>query len=90
MGFLDLCLLFMGIALIMNSVAVILNGNTKTTAFINLATGSLFESFALLMIGNFIGLVDSPVGCNNVVDIRRIRRLRRIPHISPSFETGRV
>jgi hypothetical protein len=59
MGFLGLCLLFEGIALIMG-VAAGSNG-AKTTAFINLATGSV------LLIGNFIGFgtadMFSPVGC---------------------------
>jgi acid-activated urea channel len=50
MGFLGLCLLFVGIALIMNGVAAISNWDAKTTAFINLVTGSI------LVIGNFIGL----------------------------------
>ncbi|MDR2343103.1 MAG: hypothetical protein LBD86_01055 [Spirochaetaceae bacterium] len=51
MGFLGLCLLFVGIALIMNGVAAISKWDAKTTAFINLVTGSI------LVIGNFIGLV---------------------------------
>ncbi|MDR3113899.1 MAG: hypothetical protein LBU25_00070 [Treponema sp.] len=50
MGFLGLCLLFVGIALIMNGVAAIANWDARTTAFINLVTGSI------LVIGNFIGL----------------------------------
>jgi acid-activated urea channel len=50
MGFLGLCLLFEGIALIMNGVAAISNWDAKTTAFINLVTGSV------LVIGNLIGL----------------------------------
>jgi hypothetical protein len=55
MGFLGLCLLFVGIALIMNGVAAISNGDAKTTAFINLVTGSI------LVIGNFIGLAKAGV-----------------------------
>jgi hypothetical protein len=63
MGFLGLCLLFAGIALIMR-IAAGSNG-AKTTAFINLAinlsTGSILE------IGNFIGFgaagVFSPDSC---------------------------
>jgi acid-activated urea channel len=51
MGFLGLCLLFVGIALIMNGVAAISKWDAKTTAFINLVTGSI------LVIGNFIALV---------------------------------
>ncbi|MDR1390398.1 MAG: hypothetical protein LBJ31_10545 [Treponema sp.] len=51
MGFLGLCLLFVGIALVMNGVAAISKWDAKTTAFINLVTGSI------LVIGNFIGLV---------------------------------
>ncbi|MDR1505698.1 MAG: hypothetical protein LBI67_01210 [Treponema sp.] len=51
MGFLGLCLLFVGIALILNGVAAISNWDAKTTAFINLVTGSI------LVIGNCIGLV---------------------------------
>ena len=51
MGFLGLCLLFVGIALIMNGVASLSNWDAKTTAFINLVTGSI------LVIGNFIGLL---------------------------------
>lgn len=51
MGFLGLCLLFVGIALIMNGVAAISNWDAKTTAFINLVTGTI------LVIGNFIGLL---------------------------------
>ena len=51
MGFLGLCLLFVGIALIMNGVAAISKWDAKTTAFINLVTGSI------LVIGNFIGLL---------------------------------
>ncbi|MDR1146997.1 MAG: hypothetical protein LBK66_00040 [Spirochaetaceae bacterium] len=60
MGFLGLCLLFAGIALIMMVAA----GSTgaKTTAFTNRATVSILE------IGNFIGFdkadVFSPTGCN--------------------------
>jgi hypothetical protein len=58
MGFLGLCLLFAGIALIMG-VATGFNG-ANTTAFINLATDSV------LSIGNFLGFgasdVFSPVG----------------------------
>jgi acid-activated urea channel len=50
MGFLGLCLLFVGIALIMNGVAALSGWDAKTTAFINLVTGSV------LVIGNFIGL----------------------------------
>ncbi|MDR2659733.1 MAG: hypothetical protein LBC27_07080 [Spirochaetaceae bacterium] len=50
MGFLGLCLLFVGIALTMNGIASISKWDAKTTAFINLVTGSI------LVIGNFIGL----------------------------------
>ncbi|MDR1147519.1 MAG: hypothetical protein LBK66_02695 [Spirochaetaceae bacterium] len=50
MGFLGLCLLFVGITLIMNGVAAISNWDAKTTAFINVVTGTI------LVIGNFIGL----------------------------------
>jgi acid-activated urea channel len=50
MGFLGLCLLFVGIALIMNGVAAISKWDAKTTAFINLVTGTI------LVIGNFIAL----------------------------------
>ncbi|MDR1094906.1 MAG: hypothetical protein LBL31_00790 [Spirochaetaceae bacterium] len=63
MGFLGLCLLFVGIALTLNGVAAISNWDAKTTAFINLVTGSI------LVIGNFIGLaradMASLVGYNN-------------------------
>jgi hypothetical protein len=59
MGFLGLCLLFAGIALIM-VVATGSNG-AKTAAFINLVTD------LVLWIGNFIGFgaagVFSPAGC---------------------------
>ena len=51
MGFLGLCLLFVGIALVMNGVAALSKWDAKTTAFINLVTGSI------LVIGNFIGLL---------------------------------
>jgi hypothetical protein len=68
MGFLGLCLLFAGIALIVNGVAVISaisNRDAKTTAFINRATGSV------LVIDHFIGLVragsTSPAGYSNAV-----------------------
>ncbi|MDR2193002.1 MAG: hypothetical protein LBP19_00795 [Treponema sp.] len=50
MGFLGLCLLFVGIALIMNGVAAISKWDARTTAFINLITGGI------LVIGNFIGI----------------------------------
>ncbi|MDR1929142.1 MAG: hypothetical protein LBQ44_00795 [Treponema sp.] len=50
MGFLGLCLLFVGIALVMNGVAAISKWDAKTTAFINLVTG------AILVTGNFIAL----------------------------------
>ncbi|GHU60864.1 acid-activated urea channel [Spirochaetia bacterium] len=50
MGFLGLCLLFVGIALVMNGVAALSKWDAKTTAFINLVTGTI------LVIGNFIGL----------------------------------
>ena len=50
MGFLGLCLLFVGIALIMNGIAAISKWDARTTAFINLVTGGI------LVIGNFIGL----------------------------------
>ena len=61
MGFLGLCLLFVGIALIMNGVAALTNWDAKTTAFINLVTGSI------LVIGNFIGVAkaDALIHYNN-------------------------
>ncbi|MDR2500815.1 MAG: hypothetical protein LBD37_07040 [Treponema sp.] len=55
MGFLGLCLLFVGITLIMNGVAALSRWDAKTTAFINLVTGSI------LVIGNFIGLLRADV-----------------------------
>jgi uncharacterized membrane-anchored protein len=55
MGFLGLCLLFVGIALIVNGVAAISKRDAKTTAFINLVTG------LILVIGNFIGRVKADV-----------------------------
>jgi acid-activated urea channel len=51
MGFLGLCLFFVGIALVMNGIAAISKWDAKTTAFINLVTG------AIIVIGNFIGLL---------------------------------
>ena len=61
MGFLGLCLLFVGITLIMNGVAALSKWDAKSTAFINLVTGSI------LVIGNFIGLfrADSLQDYNN-------------------------
>jgi acid-activated urea channel len=51
MGFLGLCLFFVGIALTMNGVAAISKWDAKTTAFINLVTGTI------IVVGNFIGLI---------------------------------
>lgn len=51
MGFLGLCLFFVGIALTMNGVAAISKWDAKTTAFINLVTGTI------IVVGNFIGLL---------------------------------
>jgi acid-activated urea channel len=50
MGWLGLCLLFVGIALISNGVAAIIQLDGKSTAFINLVTG------LVIVAGNFIAL----------------------------------
>ncbi|MDR0527651.1 MAG: hypothetical protein LBG79_07555 [Spirochaetaceae bacterium] len=50
MGWLGVCLLFVGIALFCNGVAAIVKMDAKTTAFINLVTGTI------IVVGNFISL----------------------------------
>ncbi|MDR2158449.1 MAG: hypothetical protein LBP23_00095 [Treponema sp.] len=50
MGFLGLCLLFAGMALIMNGAAVISKRDARSAAFINPVTGGI------LVIGNLIGI----------------------------------
>jgi acid-activated urea channel len=50
MGFLGLCLFFVGITLVMNGVAALSKWDVKTTAFMNLVTGTI------LVVGNFIAL----------------------------------
>jgi acid-activated urea channel len=46
MGFLGLCLLFVGIALLMNGVAAISKWDAKTTAFINIAKAGGADTMA--------------------------------------------
>jgi acid-activated urea channel len=65
MGWLGICLLFVGIALISNGVAALISLDGKSTAFINIVTG------IVIVTGNFITLgradfTATPEACNGV------------------------